>query len=189
MNYCLNDEEVILFKDVAESNDFFDGDEVTVIVTNFNVILSKEVKKFLRKAEYFEEVVPIKTIKYYRDVPYFKQKDMSTSMVQFTGNINLELKFKNFIKNKEFVCAFIKGLTATTLLERSIVVGKVALDKIEDYLDISIQETVKLALRNKFPGIVVKSKYLEEKNNPVQIEEKAKESKGVLGLLSKVIKK
>ena len=66
MNYCLNDEEVILFKDVAESNDFFDGDEVTVIVTNFNVILSKEVKKFLRKAEYFEDVVPIKTIKYYR---------------------------------------------------------------------------------------------------------------------------
>lgn len=66
MNYCLNDEEVILFKEIAESNDFFEGDEVTVIVTNFNLILFKEVKKFLRKPEYFEEVVPIRTIKYYR---------------------------------------------------------------------------------------------------------------------------
>ena len=82
-----------------------------------------------------------------------------------------------------------KGLTATTLLERSIVKGKVALEKIEDYLDISIQETVKLALRNKFPGIVVKSKYLEQKNNPEQIEEKHEEKKNILNTLTKFIKK
>lgn len=189
MNYCLNDEEVILFKEIAESNDFFEGDEVTVIITNFNLILFKEVKKFLRKPEYFEEVVPIRTIKYYMDIPYFKQKDKNTSMIQFTGNINLELSFQNFLKNKQFVLAFVKGLTATTLLERSIVKGKVALEKIEDYLDISIQETVKLALRNKFPGIVVKSKYLEQKNNPEQIEEKHEEKKNILNTLTKFIKK
>ena len=186
MNYALNDDEVILFQEVAESSDFFEGDEVTVTVTNFNLILFKTVKKFLRKAEYFEEVVPVNSIKYYLDVPYFKTKNMKTSMVQFKGNINVNFTFKNLLINKKFISSFVTALTNTTLLERCIVKGKVALDKIEDYLGISIQETVRLALKNKFPGIVFKSQYLENKGE-LKVEESTKESgiKKITGLMSK----
>ena len=142
-NFELESEEVILYEDFVNSNEF--KGHLKLTLTSQKIIFEKE-KGLFKKELNLVDIIFLENIKFYNDKVQIKQK--GSNVIIQTTNKNITISFSDILKARKFVNNVIDTITGTTIAKRGSNKIKDAFNIVDDTLGLDTRGTIKGLVEN-----------------------------------------
>lgn len=142
-NFELESEEVILYEEFVNSNEF--KGHLKLTLTSQKIIFEKEKGLFKKELE-LVDIIFLENIKFYNDKVQVKQK--GSNVIIQTTNKNITISFSDILKARKFVNNVIDTITGTTIAKRGSNKIKDAFNIVDDTLGLDTRGTIKGLVEN-----------------------------------------